>query len=498
MRRQGDHRRRGDAVAGCADVEQQLIPVAAGHSDVGNDHVGLPLPDRGDGICRRSHATHLRAAPPQHSAGVTPDHLLVVDDQDPHSVELFCDRVILVRTGSELQRPAHEHRQAHREPRALPFPIAVGGNRPSVKLDQRAHNSEPESQTCVAARRRAVGLAKALEHVREKRSVNPQTGIVHLDDRLARLQAECQGDAPSLGCELHRIRYEIPDDLLQPARVAVDQDRHRRHIPPHPYALRFRRWHHAVDGRCDDRRQIERALVDRHLARRDAGDVEEILDQLRLRAAALLNGLDGQRARLRVEILREQVRPADDRCHRRAQLVRQSGQELVLGAAGFLQFALGPAQAFGRLLGAPAGMELHTQQCEDEKGDQQTARRRTAGVEHRLACHLPPRREADRPFPSGHIHVTGSPVARVRRRPCIFVKQLITVLDGDEEIVALAAKDSGEEIGRAERRIDEAVQRLPPLLNRLRDFGGCVDRDVDQEAGLFSCGVDLLHEPHAP
>ena len=60
-----------------------------------------------------------------------------------------------------------------------------------------------------------------------------------------------------------------------------------------------------------------------------------------LRLAALPDRLAVRGRPVRLEIAElQQVRPAEDRCHRRAQLVREIGEELVLGAICFLSTAV--------------------------------------------------------------------------------------------------------------------------------------------------------------
>ena len=86
-----------------------------------------------------------------------------------------------------------------------------------------------------------------------------------------------------------------------------------------------------------DGRQIHLANVEQQLAAGDARDVEQVLDQPRLRVRIAIDALErvldflgGQLAAA------QQVDPADDRVERRAQLVRQRGEELVLQAIGLL------------------------------------------------------------------------------------------------------------------------------------------------------------------
>jgi hypothetical protein len=78
--------------------------------------------------------------------------------------------------------------------------------------------------------------------------------------------------------------------------------------------------------------------LDAQLAGDDARQVEDVLDQLGLRARVALDGLPAPSVPSRACSVREpqHVRPADHRVQRRAQLVRKRRQEFVLGAVGRL------------------------------------------------------------------------------------------------------------------------------------------------------------------
>ena len=80
--------------------------------------------------------------------------------------------------------------------------------------------------------------------------------------------------------------------------------------------------HQRVDGVVDDGIERYEAGIERQLAADDPGDVENVVDELRLRGGVLPN--DGGRAQHRVAIvaaLAQHVRPAHDGVERRAQFV---------------------------------------------------------------------------------------------------------------------------------------------------------------------------------
>jgi hypothetical protein len=75
------------------------------------------------------------------------------------------------------------------------------------------------------------------------------------------------------------------------------------------------------------------------LAGDDARDVEEIVDELGLGADVAFERFERAPLCLRRQHVGAQhVRPSKHRVERRAQFVRQRGDELVLGAVGFLRF----------------------------------------------------------------------------------------------------------------------------------------------------------------
>ena len=99
----------------------------------------------------------------------------------------------------------------------------------------------------------------------------------------------------------------------------------------------------------DDRNRLR---IEPDLAGRDARHVEQILDQLILRDGVPLDDVDRARPLLRRDrVGLQHPGVAEDDVERRAQLVRQRGEELVLQLVGGLRRALGFAQ---RHLGALA------------------------------------------------------------------------------------------------------------------------------------------------
>ena len=83
--------------------------------------------------------------------------------------------------------------------------------------------------------------------------------------------------------------------------------------------------------------KIDGRRLERHLARRNARHIEHVIDELRLHHRALLDRIDRAANFAFGEAELQHPRPAEDCRHRRAKLVRESGQELILPPAGVFE-----------------------------------------------------------------------------------------------------------------------------------------------------------------
>jgi hypothetical protein len=73
----------------------------------------------------------------------------------------------------------------------------------------------------VAPRHRRVGLAEALEDVRQKGRADPLPCIPHGQDRGASALVEPHLDAPTPRRELHRVHRQVPAHLLERHKTAA-------------------------------------------------------------------------------------------------------------------------------------------------------------------------------------------------------------------------------------------------------------------------------------
>ena len=146
------------------------------------------------------------------------------------------------------------------------------------------------------ARAAAVGLAEAVEDVRAGTSASMPAPVSVTRIATCAVDAvEPHLDAPAVRRELHRVAEQVPDDLLQPVGVAVDL------VAASPSSvdcelrcrLRLGRGPDRVDRGLDDRRRASIGRdVQPQLAGGDARDVEQVLDELRLRLGVALDHLE--------------------------------------------------------------------------------------------------------------------------------------------------------------------------------------------------------------
>src|SRR5206468_1962579 len=78
-----------------------------------------------------------------------------------------------------------------------------------------AHDRKAEPEAPVAARHGAVRLTKPFENVRKKVAGDALTRVSHDNHGPGIDASQLDLDLSALGGELHRVRHEIPDNLLQ-------------------------------------------------------------------------------------------------------------------------------------------------------------------------------------------------------------------------------------------------------------------------------------------
>ena len=159
---------------------------------------------------------------------------------------------------------------------------------------------------------------------------DPRVRDAHAHEPVSRFEPHL--DAAALRGELHRVRRQVRDHLLQPLRVA-------EHAAAAPRAAlngdldALLRGGGAcrVEARLHHRLHLHGPQLDAQLPAHDARHVQQVLDELGLQPHVAVDHVQAARHAGGVEPARAQHgRPAHDRRERRPQLVGQGGQELVL------------------------------------------------------------------------------------------------------------------------------------------------------------------------
>ena len=214
-----------------------------------------------------------------------------------------------------------------------------------------AHDRQAETEPGArpAPRRRP----EAIEDVRQQRRRNALAGIPHLDDDVAVRAAKRHVDPALLGRELDGVREQVPDDLLQAIGIRHDGPGLVEH-DAEVDRLRGRGRPQRGDGGGDDRRRVHLLQRDPKPAGDDTREDEEVLDELGERVGVALDRFE--RARLAVGVEPAAAQPPDpahQRIERRAQLVRERAEKLVLRAAGRLRVGARSLLAAQQVLACP-------------------------------------------------------------------------------------------------------------------------------------------------
>src|SRR5918912_170719 len=193
-----------------------------------------------------------------------------------------------------------------------------------------AYDGEAKAHPAVLARCALVRLAEAVEDVRQKLRRDPDAGVADrdLNVRVHALQPDLYPPAPR--GKLNGVREQIPDHLLKAHGVARDGDDARVHDLLQAHALCFRRGTDRFDGCLDERIWVHLSDVYPELACDDARNIEQVVNELRLRTSVPLYRLKGFEGGVAAVLSGTQhVRPPQDGGQRRAQLVRDGGEELI-------------------------------------------------------------------------------------------------------------------------------------------------------------------------
>ena len=210
---------------------------------------------------------------------------------------------------------------------------ALDVDRAAVQVDERLDDrqSEPGAGAAALVRRAAE---EAIEEPARLLRRDALTGVGDGDRRLLRVAFEAQRDRAVLGRVEVRVRDEVRDDLTDPRRIGERGGARVEDLHVQPLAL-------GLQPRLDQGRdlgqrlaQVDAAGMDLELARLDARDVEQVVDELDEPVGRLQRDPDELPLALG-EVLGvrrlEQLDEALDRRQRAAQLVRCRRHEVALG-----------------------------------------------------------------------------------------------------------------------------------------------------------------------
>src|SRR3990170_8801038 len=148
------------------------------------------------------------------------------------------------------------HRDGEPERASLPG-LALAPDPPAVQLDEAFRQSQPESGALARALGIATHLAELFEYALPVVGGDPDAGIPHGDLDLAVPAPRRDADPATVGCELHRVRNEIQNDLLQLARIRGHRPDIRLDLDGEPDVVVRGALTHQSEGAVDDVQERE-------------------------------------------------------------------------------------------------------------------------------------------------------------------------------------------------------------------------------------------------
>ena len=216
--------------------------------------------------------------------------------------------------------PFRQCRQLEHEPCALSLSRTLGAQRAAVQLRHMAgdRQSQAEAPTSLAVR---FALVEALEDVRQCRGIDARPGITDENTGVRVHLLDHHFHRAVFRSELHRIRQEVPEHLLQTLRVAQHQAGAVQ-LCAEVKRLGLYRRAHRVNGGMENGAEIQRMHVQSEMASRQARDIEQILDQSRFGRGVAFNNFQRPRCDRRIGASSAQyLGPTQNGTQRRPQFV---------------------------------------------------------------------------------------------------------------------------------------------------------------------------------
>ena len=264
------------------------------------------------------------------------------------TVRARCRRVKLRRG---LRGGQRRQRQAHREHAARIRAATLGGHAAAMHLDQAPHQRQADAEPALRAVDGAADLAEHLEHAGQCIAGDPDPGVADHHHGLFSFTPHRQPDAAARRRVLGGVVEQVGHHLGNAGRVGVHQQRLVRHIHLQRMLAGLDQRQAGLDRAGQDGAQVGALALEFELAAADAGDVEQVVDQVHHVADLALHHFPDLAHRRRIVAAQAHHRQAvADRRQRITQLVRQGGQELGLAAVGLGQVVGQPAQFLFRAL----------------------------------------------------------------------------------------------------------------------------------------------------
>ena len=201
-----------------------------------------------------------------------------------------------------------------------------------MQLDNTPRQREAEAETAAFAFGSLLRLEEELENARCGVRVHARAVVAHREFDRVRARIDAHIDAASDDRVLYGVRHEIAHDLHDARAVGVHPGGSA--LQPHLSAGRDAGGGERPQGLVDCRKHVDRATLQRNLARNGAPHVEQVLDDAgqvrRLSRDHVLGELPLRIVRPRAL---QQVYCVRDRGQRVAELVAEHREKLVLRAA---------------------------------------------------------------------------------------------------------------------------------------------------------------------
>ena len=161
-----------------------------------------------------------------------------------------------------------------------------------MQLREPLGECETDAESTVHAPRSFLLLLEHLEDLRQERRLDPLARVPDAGDRCVALPLEDHAHETPLRCELDRIGDEVRKHLVKPVRVAPDDEAAVGELDLETDRLRPRLAAHRVHAGAHQLDQVDGAWLERDLATRDRGQIEQLVDERSGRVGCAAEDLD--------------------------------------------------------------------------------------------------------------------------------------------------------------------------------------------------------------